>query len=532
MASCSDARNTLASSDPKPWLHVNYALGMVLGVDDLTQEFAYLANRDQWAVRELLGYGTVSGLAVQVDDTADGPRVRVSAGSAAVPSGKLVCVPSEQCALINQWLAKPDNTGLVEGLLIPEPPSSSPPGGDILSLYLTLCYADCTTRPVPIPGDPCRSEDQLMADSRVADDYCLELRTTPPLQKEHDALLDFISWLGQVPMLDTAPPATLDPELEQEWVEAIRLAAKPWLDLAHASPPESPLASPPDLDDYLFGSPPAGLAVASAHRTAFLRVALRVWVTELRPLWMARTCAADPHPEQDCLLLARLAVPVIRVGDSPAGAWQVDGTATLVRIDESSRPLLVNARLLQAWLLAADELDGGATALPPPFAGSLPVGDGSTWVSKALTGTPGQVTVNDGPSAIELVLPQPIAPASTPGFAGLTVGSLEAGDLQVNGGPRVAIRTLDADATPAPEDYCLICVRAGITVTLPKCAEANRGKLYVVKNGNRRSESIFSGYVTIAVGRGDTLDGSSTLTLYSGSSYVFVSDGLDHWYRV
>ena len=31
-----------------PTKHVNYVLGMVLGVDDLTQEFGYLSQRDQW----------------------------------------------------------------------------------------------------------------------------------------------------------------------------------------------------------------------------------------------------------------------------------------------------------------------------------------------------------------------------------------------------------------------------------------------------------------------------------------------------
>ncbi len=30
-----------------PTKHVNYTLGMVLGVDDFTQEFAYLSHRDR-----------------------------------------------------------------------------------------------------------------------------------------------------------------------------------------------------------------------------------------------------------------------------------------------------------------------------------------------------------------------------------------------------------------------------------------------------------------------------------------------------
>src|SRR5437763_106871 len=51
-----------AAPAPDPSKHVNYTLGMVLGVDDFTQEFAYLSGRDQRLARDLLGYGTVSGL--------------------------------------------------------------------------------------------------------------------------------------------------------------------------------------------------------------------------------------------------------------------------------------------------------------------------------------------------------------------------------------------------------------------------------------------------------------------------------------
>ena len=53
-----------ATADPSK--HVNYSFGMVLGVDDFTQEFAYHAGRDQWMMRDAVGYGTLSGLAVTV----------------------------------------------------------------------------------------------------------------------------------------------------------------------------------------------------------------------------------------------------------------------------------------------------------------------------------------------------------------------------------------------------------------------------------------------------------------------------------
>ncbi len=40
-----------APADPRK--HVNYVLGMVLGVDDFNQEHAYLSGRDRLAAREL-----------------------------------------------------------------------------------------------------------------------------------------------------------------------------------------------------------------------------------------------------------------------------------------------------------------------------------------------------------------------------------------------------------------------------------------------------------------------------------------------
>jgi hypothetical protein len=61
-----------------PSKHVNYLLGMVLGVKDFTQEFAYLSGRDRWMARDLIGYGTCSGLAAAVEkDGTNGPRVRI-----------------------------------------------------------------------------------------------------------------------------------------------------------------------------------------------------------------------------------------------------------------------------------------------------------------------------------------------------------------------------------------------------------------------------------------------------------------------
>ena len=120
MGCCDEPATALAVATTDPTQHVNYAKGMVLGVDDFTQEFAYLSGRTQWLARETVGYGTTNGLRVWVEESgADGPRLHVGAGTALVPSGRLVCVTADQCATLNKWLAKRDNAALVTSLLIP-----------------------------------------------------------------------------------------------------------------------------------------------------------------------------------------------------------------------------------------------------------------------------------------------------------------------------------------------------------------------------------------------------------------------------
>src|SRR5215510_11111179 len=127
MGCCNETAIALTGSAPNPRQHVNYAKGMVLGVDDFTQEFAYLSGRQQWLARDVLGYGTLSGLRVQMEDAGtDGPRVRVGAGSALAPSGQLICVPSDQCCVLNRWLAKPENAAAIMQLVAGSPQPSPP----------------------------------------------------------------------------------------------------------------------------------------------------------------------------------------------------------------------------------------------------------------------------------------------------------------------------------------------------------------------------------------------------------------------
>jgi len=130
---------------PDPGKHVNYTLGMILGVDDFVQEFAYLNGRDQALARELLGYGTISGLQIAIESDARGPRVALSPGIALSPRGQTIRVCAAQCAYLVNWLGD-NRREIVERL-------GSPPG-DSVSTYIVLCYRDCPVDPVPVPGEP------------------------------------------------------------------------------------------------------------------------------------------------------------------------------------------------------------------------------------------------------------------------------------------------------------------------------------------------------------------------------------------
>jgi hypothetical protein len=329
-----DGRNKMASTfttiplpvvpQPDPHKYVNYTLGMLLGVDDFTQEHAYLSGYDHWLTRELIGYGTASGLHVTSDvDGERGPRVLVDRGVAVSPRGQLIRATPDQCAYINDWLAAnrqqlgdtPDNP---------------------LTLYVVLSYRACATDTVPISGEPCRSEDSLMAPSRLSDDFTLELRLAPPDQREEEALRAFIAWLRQVRVGDAQTTHKDKFTTPENFAQAIRKAA-------HSSDPASPTA-------LMTGSPPTQLLIPADKACEYWQIAFVIWTTELRPHWRA-LCSNGDVPDEESLLLAKLWMPISK---SPTtGGWQVKPhkTTNPVLVDEGDRPRLLHLQLLQEWML-------------------------------------------------------------------------------------------------------------------------------------------------------------------------------------
>jgi hypothetical protein len=468
---CNEPATALTTPAPDHRLHVNYAKGMVLGVDDFNQEFAYLSGRQQWLARDVLGYGTLSGLRVQVEDAgADGPRLRVGAGSALAPGGQLICVGAEQCCVFNRWLAKPQNAAAilqhVGGSPVVSPPITSPPVTNVtVRLHLTLCYADCPAAPVPIPGEPCRSEDELMAFSRIADDFRLELRLEAPRATEENAVRDFIAWLRTG--IELVDPVSSPPADEAAWTAALRTAVQPWIDEFDGSP-SSPPAGPPS-DFFTDVSPPA-FTIGRPELTAFLRVALRLWVTEMRPWWMARQCAAPARPDDACLLLAELDVPLVWVGGSPTGVWQVDGAATDVAIDERLRPVLAHLRLLQEWVLGGGESGVGA-----------------------------------GASVGDVTAPPP------PSFFALSRGGVPG---------TMPLERITANLTLDDSHYYVVC-SGGQRVTLPPAGADNQGRAYVIKNMGSQVRVLPTG--------SNLIDDDATKILRRNASMTVVSDGATGW---
>src|SRR5262245_36409737 len=182
---------------------------MILGVDDFVQEFVYLNGRDQAFARDLTGYGTVSGLQIAIETDARGSRVAVSPGIALSPQGQTIRVREPQCAYLADWVTD-NRRAIIERL-------GSPPD-DTVTAYVVLSYRDCPVDPVPVPGEPCRAEDDMMAPSRLVDDFRLELRFDQPDQSEEDAVRGFARWLAQVSVLDSGASSVAD------LVAAIRLA--------------------------------------------------------------------------------------------------------------------------------------------------------------------------------------------------------------------------------------------------------------------------------------------------------------------
>ncbi len=326
----------ISSAPIDPRKRVRYLQGMVLGPDDFIQESTYHSHHNQLLAREAIGYGTLSGLNVTLEDRGKGLEVRVSAGAALDRCGHLICVGRDQCAVINDWLRVNQADLTARGWT---------PGGNG-SVWVVLSHRECLTDSAPVPGEPCRCDDAAMQESRILDDFRLELRAVTPEQDEEAASRDFFDWIRLIPISSTPPAATVE-----EFIDAVRTAL---ID------PSSPPSSPPD---FLYGSPPASLVLDRALLPEYWRAAFRLWVTELRPRWHLN-CATDAcGGDCGCGSGGTGAAAVPATAEKTGGVYLAELRLTLglgtpltlgsAAADQSARPIVMNLRMVQEWLLLA-----------------------------------------------------------------------------------------------------------------------------------------------------------------------------------
>ena len=411
----------------KPNKRVNYSLGLVLGVDEFEQEQTYFLERDRQHNRSLHGYGTVCGLNV----TVNGSEINVSPGLAVDPRGRVIQVSQPQCGSLDEWLSVQANRDAVGAQ-------------GAAQLYVVLCYRECKTNKVPIPGAPCRSEEDTMDYARISETFELQFKTLPPQASEEAAVRAFGDLLARVQVNagGAGPFVTKD-----DMVDLVR-------DLLSTSPIGSPISAP------LWLRPEDAETVLSA--------AFRVWITEVRPaLPGGESCATSAGPEE-CVLLAQLNFEIDldwKVAPAP-----VPGDPALM-IDENERPLLLHTRLLQEWLLrsisgaelnAAGDVTGALsdtivqglqkTPLSPaaPANGQVLTFDAGQWSPANLPALPaltGDVTGAPDANTVEKIRGAAVAPTAPADGQVLrfTGGQWQPEDLPAGGGANLA-----GDVTGAP----------------------------------------------------------------------------------
>jgi hypothetical protein len=419
-----------------PSKRVNYTLGLVLGVDEFQQDQLYHTANRRWHNRLLHGYGTVWGLRVSTPQPGEAdPEIRVTEGVAVDPCGREICVPDTMCVRLNSWL---DRHRTVLQRLYGSGPATIP-------LAVVLCHRECPDDVVPVPGEPCRSQDDAMQPSRIRETFELRLALrdeapwdSPPgdnaggltlfrfSQPEEEAVRAFGRLLDRVRVeCRGVPPggraalvaAVRELATRAEWAEA-------------GSPPEHP--------DWIL--------LDEGDADAAVREAIRVWATEVRPRVRTRepvreSCGCPTGADDCCVLLAEIDLPV-------SAAW-VTGGDPFPALEER-RPVLLHTRLLQEWLTRGG--DGCCCAEVDTFVTAAPIATDTVrvWLHHeaplSLPDDAVTVIVNGG---------APVAPGSVTALAGMD----NAFDVVLNpgaaDGDTVELRldlaqVTEADSAPAP----------------------------------------------------------------------------------
>ena len=309
MRDCITASANNATLSPNK--RVNYAFGMVLGVDDFRQEQEHFEWKHSISNLLLHGSGTVCGLQVTAAEAEGGGdvEIRVSSGYAVSQRGRWIWVERDLCARLGEWLAK-------------NPPLGSPSTGP-QTIFVKLCYEECPTDLVPIAGQPCAKDDDTRAPSRIIETGRAEFSWNAPDQKAEESFRRFGDLLDRVMIVDEA----LSPDDSELFLDLIRQLCEP-AGTPFGSPPlgsPSSVSSPPFDGDSIIR-----LSRATACDT--MRTALTIWVTEVCP------CIRPQTASDDCILLACVHFDLNSDGNL---------VNTSVVVSDCERPVLVPDRLKQ-----------------------------------------------------------------------------------------------------------------------------------------------------------------------------------------
>ena len=262
---------SLTSGTLSPDERVNYAYGMVLGLDEFLQEQLHNLSKDYLHERALHGYGTASGLRVAVTPVEGAADFQVSVGTGIAVDqwGREIVITCDQCARLGAWLGAQEQAGQQI------PAANLDPSG-VVTVYVTAAYAECLDDMVPLPGQPCSSSDKTMVPSRIRDAWDVELSFSRPAMPRWDTDRRLARLLGSVNVVPGLPESSSDEAAIADAVRALATVA-----------PEGP-----DGATGLDPAPGTTYQLPAESTAAALDRILTVWVTEVRPGLAASTDAS------------------------------------------------------------------------------------------------------------------------------------------------------------------------------------------------------------------------------------------------
>ena len=329
---------------------VRYVEGMVLGVGDFQQEHAYLAGLANEALRLGAGVGTLMGLKVSANKVAAGAgtpdrfEVHVTKGTAIDGRGRLIRVPEEQCADIGAWVLarqadeQKDDTltpKLGGRVVLPAPGALA----GTLSVAVTVAFALTPTDSVPVPGEPCRTDDRLMAASRWRDDFQLDFALDPPPPSRlRQALWQYSAWTKYAVALGNTPsPAGAARDALLDGATTLLAAFRKLATAAEFLPATLPNPLP-------VGVVPAQLNKDDFElQMAWLDAANVALVTDALPEWLK-----DLSADGGGLLLAEMTLTVKRAGAAATDLWALDaGGPAAPPVSSRNRPVALGGPTLR-----------------------------------------------------------------------------------------------------------------------------------------------------------------------------------------